>query len=585
MGGGLVQLTGFGAQNVFVNGNPSMTYFNKMYKRTTNFAMEHFRLNIAHITDTTLPPAGNKTFTFPVPRYADLLHDCYVCVQIPDIWSPLSGFDQTTSLAYETAFQWSRNLGYNMIETASILFNGTAMCTVTGEWMKIKSYMTENGTQRAKLNAMVGNTLDMHDPANAPGRTNQYPNAINVSATNTAPPAPSIRGRQLTIPLSFWFCEEIGQSIPLVAMPQTEVSIQITFRNIYSLFTVLDTRRSAVDNTPFATFQTRITGNPGDSSIGIQNYLSYPDTMGNPTNPSLVSWNLNPYIEANYIFLTDTERAYIAAHDRSFLITQVRYLKNNNQYGYNNITIPMYNLCTRVISLFQRQDRLLLNDWDNYTNWDSIFYPPVQTYPSVLPTLTAPATPDQWYSTGIQLSNSMDSQNILQEGNLTFDGTDRFVTKNVNFFRNIQNYRFSEGETTTLPGINLYSFALDPNTITQPSGSANGSMFNKTNFQYTLLTPPVVQTGPVSQIPVCVIKNTTFNSTPTVVPVGATTVPTNASGQAIAPPAVQAGQTLTVYPSPTNVQIQYNGYSAMIYIESYNFLMVTNGQANLVFNT
>ena len=207
MGGGLVQLTGFGAQNVFVNGNPSMTYFNKMYKRTTNFAMEHFRLNIAHITDTTLPPAGNKTFTFPVPRYADLLHDCYVCVQIPDIWSPLSGFDQTTSLAYETAFQWSRNLGYNMIETASILFNGTAMCTVTGEWMKIKSYMTENGTQRAKLNAMVGNTLDMHDPANAPGRTNQYPNAINVSATNTAPPAPSIRGRQLTIPLSFWFCE------------------------------------------------------------------------------------------------------------------------------------------------------------------------------------------------------------------------------------------------------------------------------------------------------------------------------------------------------------------------------------------
>jgi hypothetical protein len=582
MGGGLVQLTGFGAQNVFVNGNPSMTYFNKMYKRTTNFAMEHFRLNIAHVTDTTLPPAGTKTFTFPVPRYADLLHDCYVCVQIPDIWSPLSGFDQTTSLAYETAFQWSRNLGYNMIESASILFNGTAMATVTGEWIKIKSYMKESGTQRAKLNAMTGNTLDMHDPANAPGRTNQYPNAINVSSTNTAPPAPSIRGRQLNIPLSFWFCEEIGQSIPLVAMPQTEVSIQITFRNIYNLFTILDTRGTAATN---PTFQTRVTGNPGDSFLGIQNYLSYPDTMGNPTNPSLVSWNLNPYIEANYIFLTDTERAYIAAHDRSFLITQVRYLKNNNQYGYNNITIPMYNLCTRVVSLFQRQDRLLLNDWDNYTNWDSIFYPPVQTYPSVLPTLTAPATPDQWYSTGIQLSNSMDSQNILLEGNLTFDGTDRFVTKNVNFFRNIQNFRFSAGDTVTLPGINLYSFALDPNTITQPSGSANGSMFNKTNFQYTLLTPPVVQTGPVSQIPVCVFKDTTFNSTPTVVPVGATIVPTNASGQAIAPPAVQPGQTLTIYPSPTNVQIQYNGYSAMIYIESYNFLKVTNGQANLVFNT
>jgi hypothetical protein len=577
MGGGLVQLTGFGAQNVFVNGNPSMTYFNKLYKRYTNFSMEHFQLNIAHVTDTTLPGAGTKTFTFPVPRYADLLHDCYVCVQIPDIWSPLSGFNPNSKLAYETAFQWVRNLGYNMIESASVLFNGTVISTVTGEWMKIKSYLKEDKTARVKLDTMVGNTPDMYDPANAPGRMNQYPNAINVSATNTAPPGPSISGRQLTIPLSFWFCEEIGQSIPLVSMPQTEVSIQITFRNIYNLFTVIDTNPSRT-----STFQTRVVGNPGDTYIGIQNFLSYPDTMGNPTNPSLVSWNLNPYIEANYIFLTDTERAHIAAYERSFLLTQVRYMKGNNQYGYNNISIPMYNLCTRIVSLFQRQDRILLNDWDNYTNWDSIHYPPVQTYPSVLPTADAPATPDQWYSTGIQLSNSMKSQDILQEGNLTFDGTDRFVTKNVNFFRNIQNLKFSTGDTTSLPGINVYSFALNPDSLSQPSGVANGSMFNKTNFQYTLLVPPIVQLpgSVVSQIPVCVVKDTVFNSTPTLVPVGATVSP--APG---IPPLIQASETITIYPSPTNLQIQYNGYSSMIYIESYNFLKVTNGQANLVFST
>lgn len=577
MPGGLIQLTGFGAQNVFVNGNPSMTYFIKMYKRTTNFAMEHFRLSIANITDTTLPGAGKKTFNFPVPRYADLLHDCYVCVQIPDIWSPLSGYDQTTSEAYETAFQWSRNLGFNMIDTASVLFNGNTICTVTGEWLKVKSYLKSNRTQRDKLDTMVGNTPDMYDPANARGRTNQYPNAINVSATNTAPPAPSIRGRQLTIPLSFWFCEEIGQSLPLVSLPQTEVVIQVTFRNIYQMFTVLDTRGNASTN---STFQTRIAGNPGDSFLGIQNYLSYPDTMGNPTNASLVSWNLDPYIEANYIFMTDTERAHIAANERSFLMTQVRSVTHHNQYGYNDVLIPMYNLCTRVVFLFQREDRALVNDWDNYTNWDSIFYPPVQTYPSVLPTLTAPATPDQWYSTGIQLSNSMNNQDILQEGNLVFDGTDRFVTKNINFFRNIQNYRFSEGDTSSLPGINLYSFALDPNTIAQPSGSANGSMFNKTTFKHTLLVPPIVQTGTVSQIPVCVVKDTALSTNPTHVPNGATT-----SAAPGIPPLIQPGQTLTVYPSPTNLQIQYNGYSSIIYVESYNFLKVTNGQANLVFNT
>ena len=68
MPGGLVQLTGFGAQNVFLNGNPSMTYFTKMYKRHTNFAMEHFQLPPMNATDTNLPIAGNKTFRFKVPR-------------------------------------------------------------------------------------------------------------------------------------------------------------------------------------------------------------------------------------------------------------------------------------------------------------------------------------------------------------------------------------------------------------------------------------------------------------------------------------------------------------------------------------
>ena len=106
MPGGLVQLTGFGAQNVFLNGNPSMTYFTKMYKRHTNFAMEHFQLPPMNVTDTNLPIAGNKTFRFKVPRYADLLHDCYLCVDIPDIWSPLVNIQATNNIAKEFPFQF-----------------------------------------------------------------------------------------------------------------------------------------------------------------------------------------------------------------------------------------------------------------------------------------------------------------------------------------------------------------------------------------------------------------------------------------------------------------------------------------------
>jgi hypothetical protein len=578
MPGGLVQLTGFGAQNVFLNGNPSMTYFTKMYKRHTNFAMEHFHLPPNSATDTNLPVAGNKTFRFKVPRYADLLHDCYLCVDIPDIWSPLVEVDPVTHLAKEFQFQWIRNLGYNMIQQASVNFNGTPIVTMTGEWMKIASYLKHDSTKRVILDKMVGNTPDMYDPANAGGLFNQYPNAINVDGVNN--PAPSIRGRQLNIPLPFWFCEEIGQSLPLVSLVQTEVEIQITFNNIYNLFTMIDVNPA---NAQQPSFLTRVVGNPADPFRGIQNFLSYPDIQGNPTNSSLQNWNFNPYIEANYIFMTDTERAHVAAYEKSFLVTQVRYMRTDGQYGYNNIPIPMYNLCTRIVSLFQREDRILLNDWDNYTNWDNIYYPPVN--PSVLPSnVYSPVPPTQFYSSGIQLANNMNAQDILQEGTVVLDGTERENTKNVNFFRLIQNYKFSKGDTTTLPGINLYSFALDPNTISQPSGTLNGSMFNRTNIQYTLLVPPTISSGMNASGQgvgaVCIVKETAFNTVPTLVPIGATISP----GPGI-PPLLQAGQTLSIIPPNTNTILQYGAYSSMIYIESYNFLKVTNGQGNLVFST
>lgn len=565
MPGGLMQLTGFGAQNVFVNGNPSMSYFMKMYKRSTNFAMEHYRLDVRNVTDTTIPQAGTKTFKFKVPRYADLLHDCYFCVDIPDIWSPISIVDSYgAGIAYQ--YQWVRNIGYNMISEASILFNGTPIVTMTGEWMKILSYMNKDKTKRDILDKMVGNTPDLYDPANAYDRLNQYPNAI-MPADGSAP-APSITGRQLTIPLPFWFCAEVGQAIPLVALPQTEIEISITVNYLYNLFTIIDVNPNS------ATYNTRIVGTPGDSAAGIQNFLAYPDRQGNSTNRSLLSWNLDPYIEANYIFVTDTERAYIAGHERTFLITEVRYVVNEKQYGLNNQLIPMYNLCTRVVAVFQRNDRASINDWDNYTNWDSIFYPPIDGS-------SESNVANALYNTGKQIANGMGQQDILVEGNLIFDGKDRFNTKNVNFFRDIQNYKFSQGATMGLPGVYAYSFALSPDEITQPSGTLNGSMFNRTVFQYTLQTPPtLVVNASLAQVPVCVVRSTVFNAVPTPVGGAATISPT--PGVA---PALQPGLTQTIYPSPTNQSLQYGAYNSTIYVESYNFLKVTNGQANLVFNT
>lgn len=552
MPGGLLQLVGVGAQNQFVNGNPSMTYFNAMYKRFSNFAMEHFQLNFRG-TDLSLPPGGNKTMRCKFSRYADLVHDSYLCVNLPDIYSPLA-VAGTTVTPYN--FQWIPNIGYNMIQEVSLLINGTAVVTMTGEWMKLLSYLKHENTKRNIIDQMVGNVPEIYDPANGAGRTNQYPNAIQTNASNTPPTLPSIPGRQLTIPLPFWFCEEVGQALPLVALTEADVELSVTFRNIYELFTINDVRPTS------PTYNTRIVGQPGDNYLGIQNFLSPPLFDTTPSNLALQNWNLNPYVEANYIFLTETERAHVAGFERTYLITQPRWQPVENEYGYNSTLIPMFNLCTRVVAVFQRSDFALLNMWDNYTNWENPNVPP--NVGAMVGTL---------YSSGLVDENTVYPQDILQEANLVFDGKDRFTTKNTNFFRLIENYKYTRGDTTSLPGIYQYSFAIDPNTPTQPSGSANGSMFNKTYFQHTLQVPPVTSTS-TQPDPVCVVKSTVFNSVPTPAPI----VP---PGQ---PPIFQPGQTISLYSKTPNdgMPFQYNG---MIYIESFNFLKVTSGTANLIFST
>jgi len=578
MPGGLLQLVGVGAQNQFVNGNPSMTYFNAMYKRHTNFAMEHFRVDFRG-TDLSLAPGSTKTIRAKFPRYADMLHDCYLCVNLPDIYSPLSIDTSTVNPdgsypANPYNFEWIPNIGYNMIQEVSLLINGTAVVTMTGEWMKVLTYMKYNKTKRDIIDEMVGNVPELYDPANAFGRLNQYPNAVQPPQLLGGPPpgtpAPSIAGRQLNIPLPFWFCEEIGQALPLVALTEAEVEVSVTFRSIYQLFTILDPRPES------PTFGQRIPGVPGDNYLGIQNFLSPPDLSGNPTNITLQNWNLNPYVEANYIFLTETERAHVAGYDRTYLITQPRLIPLTNQYGYNDILIPMFNLCTRVVALFQRNDLALLNQWDNYTNWESPGTPPLSTSVVTVGPLT-------FFTSGVADPVTVAPQDILQEGKLVFDGKDRFSTKNTAFFRRIENYKYTSGDTVSLPGVYQYSFSINPENPTQPSGSINGSMFNKTFFQYTLQVPPTdpallaandAQLNP----PVCVVKSTVFNPVPTPVP---NPLPPELPGE---PPLFQPGQTIQLYSAPVNngQVFQYNG---VIYVESYNFLRVTSGIANLIFST
>ena len=559
-----MQLVGRGAQDQLVTGNPSFSHFHSVYKRHSEFAMEHFELYFK-TTNLNLPQAGSLVLRTKIERYAQLVHDCYLTMTLPDIYSPLVPYvNQTPSPPVPTAigyeFQWAKNVGYNMIRNVSVLIGGQEIVRHTGEWMKLHAATMFDANKKAVLDDMVGNMVDMYDPANAFDRMNQYPHAI--SATDSAPADPSIPGRTLTIPLHFWFCESIGSAIPLVALQNSEVEIVVELRNVYELFTVLDTRYGS------PTFGKRIAPDSSNPMFTIPHFLS-PPLASDPTVPllpTLTTWRLNPYIEANYIFLGDAEMKHIAKSDHAFKITQIDMRGAEGQRGpSNDLELTMKNLCTRIVWLAQRSDRDARNDYDNYTNWDDPHKPPLTSAQPF-------ATP--WYSSGSALAPNVRGRDILLESAVILDGKERFSTKPVDFFSKLQNYRHHAGRTISdLPGLYTYSFALNHGTE-QPSGHINGSMFNRTVLRNSYVEPPLGAAPP--PLTVCVLKSTANSANPTIV-----------NANAVGPtgkPLYGPSDVVTVI-RKTDAQTSQYTYNVRAYVESYNFLRVLGGIANVVFSS
>jgi hypothetical protein len=554
MPGGLVQLVNKGAQDQLVTGSPSFTHFRSVYKRHTEFALEHFVLNFRG-TNLNLSVQSTKTFRVKVDRNAQLVHDCYVHVTLPDIFSPVSPNGDGTATGYN--FQWIPNLGYNMIRQVSVLINGTAIVTHTGEWMKLYSYLNFDGNKRALVDQMVGNVPELIDPANSYDRVNQYPHAITTSNSQAQP---SILGRELVIPLHFWFCEDIGASLPLVALQYSEVEFVIEFQPIYNLFTVNDVRKSS------PTYNTRIAPDLGDPAFALQKFLSVPNVDTSPQNPSLVSWELSPYIEATYVFLSDAEVVQLAKSDNAFIFREARMVQSDGIYGAgNDIELTMVNLCTQLVWVAQRSDVIANNGVDNYTNWADPKKQPIGS-------TTGLSAITQCFSSAGVLGNNVSERDIIVNATLVLDGAEREQERSHNFYSLLEGYSHYNGNF--LPGMYAYSFSAEHEK--QPSGHINGSMFNKTILRVTTQDPPAppVYTGFALQgttAPVCVIKSTALDKRPVPVAPGN---PTN----------LNPDQTISIITKPDSVVRHYT-YSARVYIESYNFLRITRGIANVVFSS
>ena len=503
MAGGLLNLVSGGTQTEIVYGNPQKTYWTSSYKHITNFGIQNFRLEYEGQRKIQL--TTDSIYTFKVKRYAELLTTTHLVMDLPDIYSPVyktttmvDGVITTKYYPYE--FKWIKNLGAMMIRNIKFMIGGSLIQTLTGEDIVAFANRDLSGTTKSKWNAMTGNVPELYDPASLHG--NLYPNAVYmdpIGAPYVAGAEPSIRGREIRVPLPIWWGMTSQQAFPLVCLQYNELVIEITLRPISELYQI---NNVIADYTNGENFTDVIAPNMVQSQFQFNRFLNPPPVDG--IYPPNTSWFENIHLSCNYVFLSDEEAAMFASRTQSYLIREVR----DTWFHELNISDKVWlqqssGLVLSWMMLFQRSDVNSRNEWSNFTNWpfsnipvDIMPYPRMYTNDTdALDSINRPV-----YVTGERRpENIMD---ILLELGITVDGAVREELKPISVYTYEQQYLTIKGlGHVGLPGLNCYHFCLhtDPFNL-QPSGAMNMSKYGKIELEFITNTPLMNPLGNYSVI-------------------------------------------------------------------------------------
>tara|TARA_B100001059_G_C17801347_1_gene566377 strand:+ start:29 stop:1711 length:1683 start_codon:yes stop_codon:yes gene_type:complete len=501
MAGGLLNIVSYGNQNVYLNGNPSKTFFKTTYKKYTNFGLQKFRTDFDGLRNLRM--TESSLFTFRIKRYAELLMDTYLVVTLPTIWSPIYPPQDCSSNWAPYEFKWIDNLGTQMIQEVEISIGGQILNRYTGDYLLAMIERDFSLTKRELYDEMSGNTKELNDPGNILGRINAYPNAYYTD--NPIGPEPSIRSRKIYIPMNTWFTLAAKMAFPLVALQYNELEINVRIRPVQELFVIRDVM-DQTNNFPYiqpkfneAIYQFyRFLQPPPDISL---NTISGP---GASYVDRRTNWNADVHLLSTYAFLSEEEAKLFASNEQRYLF------KSIYSWNYYNVTgsqkIKLDNTMGMVSSwmwTFKRTDVNLRNQWSNYTNWP---------YNNVLPNDIIMADPSgNWtldcspdaidigpgiepsgYSTGYYTSNiynSSNQKNILLQLGILLDGKYRENVMDYGVYEYLEKYR-SLNTGTSKNGLYTYSFAInnDPYDF-QPSGAMNMSTFTNIELEFTTWQP------------------------------------------------------------------------------------------------
>jgi len=386
-----------------------------VHRRHTNFAVESQPMYF----DGT--PNFGQRITCLVPRRGDLLGRMFLDITLP-VMTDTSG----------NVLSYTNSIGHALIQEISFEVGEQEIDRQTGEWMEIWTQFATPVSQRAALNEMLG-------------RFEPY-NTVQIT------PGANSGGISLLIPLQFYFCNNPGMYLPLLALQYSPIRINITLRPLSGLFWV----------PPPQPPQSQAYWNPACS---IQ--------------PNCATTQItNMMLWGEYVYLDVEERRRFVTESHEYLIEQVQYTPPYSvPAGQNTATVHVdfNHPLKEMMFVIQRDAMLNRNEWFNYSNL------------AIGETLPAFLNP---YKNSNSAAGRID---MLSSAVLQVDGYDRFMARPPNYFRLQQPY---DHHTTTPVNsyIYNYSFALRPEDA-QPTGTLNASRIDSMVWQLTLnpiLSSPLI---------------------------------------------------------------------------------------------
>ena len=499
MGGGLMQLVAYGAQDVYLTGNPQITFFKVVYRRHTNFAMESIEQTFNGTGDF-----GRKV-QCPVVRNGDLITKMYLraTVSAGDASALAS-----TSPYYNAQWAWTTSLGHALIDTVELEIGGTRIDKHWGEWMTIWNELSRKLGQDPGFNRMIGNV-------------------DSLTVLNPTHPAYT-----MWVPIRFFFCKFDGLALPLIALQYHEVRINFEFRpieqcvlleqgsgrtgkglasalglklndcSLYVDYIYLDSEERKRFAQASHEYLIEALQFPGAESVTGQN-SRFRLNLNHPCKFLIWVNKLGRYING---------LPFLAYHPNDVATTQLNATKrfvlkyaasanantvNVNSYGQvqpgNASLATVFNQINAVAVSVSGTSGIA--DMDNLTILgellpiDVISFPVASlptsftfvsgvasgtiTYPTALTSGNGAAANDiivtVWDNYGLQLDGT---ENSVVNALLQLNGQDRFSQREGMYFNYCQPWQHFSN--TPKDGVNVYSFALNPEEH-QPSGTCNFS--------------------------------------------------------------------------------------------------------------